>query len=645
MAAICHRHEMESILWYILSGWRGVRRGPVDGGGRLIDVKVHTEIAPAPSPSDAPSSQVTDRVGAWIVVGIAVVASVGLVPWLNNSLFADEGATLYSAGLSWSNLWAQSLHVDLVLLPYYVLVHGWMLVSGSVAWIRTLSLLAYFGTVVVAGWLGLRIAGRWCGIGTAALTAGSTLLVQKALNARPYELSAFFVVLCAVVLFRWLEDGRVRWMWWFGLLALVVTAMQLFSLLAPVSMLVCALAVRPELFRQRIRDLMAPLGVTAVLVAAWVVACSRELGQVNWIAGESTGTRLFEEIRGPAIGQLYDLVLFLIAAFVLWKLAAQWTPEVRVAAVGRISRDRDVLAVTTGWAVLPTVILALASIVHPIFSARYVAASAPGLALLVSFVCVRVFPSTFDRVQLSDRVTRKPPNRALQVFCALAVVALVVGFVAAASGLQEDLKTPARYVAQHMEKGDVFAVPDHAITAAVDYYTANDGGRVIFWPQLGSRQPLVEGLDLSLHPSKNLPRRVWLLSDGSVPVVHFESVLLQVGYRLREIKRFNGSELLLYDSTPFSVVVAPTSGATLSGKELLFAIVPNHLVHVDGVQFVFKSGSSEKVIGTASRSYFGWFSYWDTAQVPNGTYTLQSVATNTTGSQTYSSPIVVKVHN
>ena len=88
-----------------------------------------------------------------------MAATLGLLPWLGISMFADEGATLYSAHLSWSDLWAQSLHVDLVMLPYYVLVHFWLMLSGSIAWVRALSLFAYFGTIVAAGGLGLRIAG------------------------------------------------------------------------------------------------------------------------------------------------------------------------------------------------------------------------------------------------------------------------------------------------------------------------------------------------------------------------------------------------------------------------------------------------------------------------------------------------------
>ena len=72
-----------------------------------------------------------------------------------------------------------------VLLPYYVFIHFWMLVSGNIAWVRALSLLAFFGTIIAIGWMGLRIAGRWCGIIASVLTATSAILVEKSLNARP----------------------------------------------------------------------------------------------------------------------------------------------------------------------------------------------------------------------------------------------------------------------------------------------------------------------------------------------------------------------------------------------------------------------------------------------------------------------------
>ena len=364
-------------------------------------------------------------------------------------MFADEGATLYSAHLSWSNLWAQSQHVDLVLLPYYVLVHFWIMVSGTIEWVRALSLFAFFGTIVVIGWTGLRIAGRWCGIIAAVLTATSTLLVEKSLNARPYALSTFLVVLCAVCLFKWLEHSAARWMWAFSILALLATAMQLFSLLAPASMLFCVVVVRPELIAQRLRAFLAPVAVFVVASAAWLVACLGEVGQVNWIARQSTNSRLLAEIRGPLIGQSYDFVLFVIVVVVATKLAIIWNRDVRATVVKSISRDRDILALTLGWVVVPTVVLSIVSFAHPIYSDRYVAASAPGAALLAAFILVRVFPKILDPSRASDPMPRRAVrSRLLAAFGVAAAVLLVIGYLGSASSLQEDLESPARYAAQ-----------------------------------------------------------------------------------------------------------------------------------------------------------------------------------------------------
>lgn len=618
------------------------------GGGlagiKVEDVMIESEVAPGSPPT---SPAVPDHLGRVAVVCIAIAASLGVLPWLDASMFADEGATLYSAHLSWANLWAQSQQVDLVLLPYYVLVHFWVMLSGNIAWVRALSLLAFFGTIVVIGWTGLHLAGRWCGIISSVLTATSTILVEKSLNARPYELSSFMVVLCAVSLFKWLEDSRARWMWVFSILALLATAMQLFSLLAPLSMLFGVLVVRPDLIAQRLRALFAPIVLLGVVSCVWVVVCIGEVGQVNWIANETIGTRLLAEIRGPIVGQLYDFVFIVAAVAAVTKLAAVWNTGGRDAVVERVSQDREVLGLTFGWAVIPTLILSIVSFVHPIYSVRYVSASAPGVALLTAFVCVRVFPKTLDPPRPSDRSSNKRKQiRVAATVGVAAVVLLVIGYFGSASALQEDLKGPAQYAVQHWEPGDVIALPDHALTSAVDDYLTSDRSQIPLWPQLGVRQRYVEGFDLSLHPSGRLPRRVWVVSDGSVPgVTRFEKVLVQKGYEVGDYKVFNGSTIVLYESTvPVTSVQIPSNGATVSGTHVSLAAA----AHVDSssinkVQFVLSGGGLPKrFIG---KVWFLRVDYWNSTTVPNGTYSLRSLATSGAGRSTYSRAITITVDN
>jgi 4-amino-4-deoxy-L-arabinose transferase-like glycosyltransferase len=613
-------------------------------GIKVEDVTIQSEVAPGCPSTTATAS---DPVGRFAVVCIAIAASVGVLPWLGESMFADEGATLYSAHLSWTNLWAQSQHVDLVLLPYYVLVHFWVLLSGNIVWIRALSLFAFFGTIVVIGWAGLRLAGRWCGIIASLLTATSTILVEKSLNARPYELSSFAVVLCAVFLFRWLEDSRARWLWAFSLLALIATAMQLFSLLAPASMLFGVLAVRPELIAQRLRVLLGPLVLLGVLSCAWIVACIGEVGQVNWIANETTETRLLAEIRGPVVGQFYDFLLIVIGVAALTKVAVVWNGGGRAAVIERVRQDRDALALTFCWAVIPTLILSIVSFAHPIYSVRYVAASAPGAALLAAFVCVRVFPNVLDPTRKKDGARiRSAHLRVAAILGAAAVVLLVIGYLGSASALQEDLKGPTRYAVQYWEPGDVIALPDHALTSVVQYYMASDNRQIPLWPQLGVRQRFVEGFDLSLHPSGRLPRRVWLILDGSVPgVTHFEKTLAKEGYDAVGYKTFDTAALVLYESTvPVTSVLSPSNGTTVSGTnvELIAkASAPNS--SIKEVRFVLSGGGlSPRFVGN---EFFARYSYWDSTTVPNGTYSLRSLATSASGKGSLSRAITITVDN
>lgn len=513
-------------------------------------------------------------------------------------------------------------------------------------------LFAFFGTIVAAGGLGLRIAGRWCGIIAAVLTASSTLLILKALNARPYELSALLVALCAVTLFKWIDDSRARWLWAFSVLALLATATQLFALLAPASMLICVLAVRPRLLARRLRALLAPVVVLAVVSGAWIAASIGQVGQVNWIAQGSIGSRLSAELRGPALGQAYDLVLFGIAVLVVAKLAAIWNRRVRHAVAEQISRDRDIFALTMGWAVFPTVALSIASFAHPVYDNRYVTASAPGVALLVAFVCVRVFPATLDPARASDGTgQRRLRGRLLALIGVAAVVVLATSYVSSASALQEDLQGPARYVAQHAEGGDVIALPDHAITAAIGYYLASDGRHVPLWPQLGVRQRYVEGFDLSLHPSSTspLPPRVWLVTGGNgAGLEQFERTLSRDGYVLSRHKQFTGVTLLLYHLAKNLVpsVVLPNDGATVSGNVLLDTVVSDSSSKVK--RMVFQATGStlhNEIIGTATPKVYGWVASWDSTTVANGYYVVRSVVVRSDGTRVSSPPIKVRVEN
>ena len=64
------------------------------------------------------------------------------------------------------------------------------------------------------------------------------------------------------------------------------------------------------------------------------------------------------------------------------------------------------------------------------------------------------------------------------------------------------------------------------------------------------------------------------------------------------------------------------------------------------VKFEISGGSiSDKVVSTGTASIYGWYGQWNTTAVPNGTYTIQSVATDSKGLSGTSAPVTVTVSN
>jgi outer membrane protein assembly factor BamB len=92
-------------------------------------------------------------------------------------------------------------------------------------------------------------------------------------------------------------------------------------------------------------------------------------------------------------------------------------------------------------------------------------------------------------------------------------------------------------------------------------------------------------------------------------------------------------------------VLAPSSGAFLAGGQWLDASASGNS-GVSRVEFHLTGGTlNDALIATATPSYYGWLAGWDTTTVPDGTYTLQSVAYDAGGDIGRSAGITVTVHN
>jgi photosystem II stability/assembly factor-like uncharacterized protein len=106
--------------------------------------------------------------------------------------------------------------------------------------------------------------------------------------------------------------------------------------------------------------------------------------------------------------------------------------------------------------------------------------------------------------------------------------------------------------------------------------------------------------------------------------------------------------VVLTESTtrPTTSVVIPAKGATVSGASVLLdasASSPNGIG--SAVFEVSGMGLSHRAVATGTSSVYGWYASWNTTAVPNGTYRLQSVATDAQGFSAESAPITITVKN
>ena len=97
---------------------------------------------------------------------------------------------------------------------------------------------------------------------------------------------------------------------------------------------------------------------------------------------------------------------------------------------------------------------------------------------------------------------------------------------------------------------------------------------------------------------------------------------------------------------PLTAVLIPSGGATVSGTKALLDASASSAVGIASVTFeVSGNGLTNQMVGTGTPTLYGYLAQWNTTAVPNGTYDLQSVATDTGGNATTSTPVSVTVAN
>jgi chitinase len=100
------------------------------------------------------------------------------------------------------------------------------------------------------------------------------------------------------------------------------------------------------------------------------------------------------------------------------------------------------------------------------------------------------------------------------------------------------------------------------------------------------------------------------------------------------------------NQSPTVAVLIPSGGVSVSGPTALLDASASSAAGIASVTFeVSGNGLTNQVVATGTPTLYGYLAQWNTTAVPNGTYELSSVATDTVAEATTSAPLNVTVDN
>lgn len=184
---------------------------------------------------------------------------------------------------------------------YYLLLHYWMMISGSIPFTRLLS--AVLGTINIIQvlYFGGKLKRVNLGIGTAILLTISPLHIWYSQEARQYMLLAVLTTGATIGLWDCLQ-GKKRW-WLYGIFSALAIYTQYFAVFIFISH---AIVVAVWSYRQRswrfIRPWMVSMLAVAIVFLPWLPTAINQFKHhtMPWI-GE------------PAAGDVRDVILRLVA--------------------------------------------------------------------------------------------------------------------------------------------------------------------------------------------------------------------------------------------------------------------------------------------------------------------------------------------
>jgi len=339
-----------------------------------------------------------------ILVGLAGLIVSGAFLWVP-SVWYDEAATVTSATRSFGQLWQMVQTVDAVHAAYYSLMHLWFdLVGYSPLTLRLPSAVCIGLSSGFIVWLGGRLVTHRIAVVAGILFFLMPRVAWMGTEGRSFALTTLIAITLTLVLVYAVRSRRRIWPW----VAYVVLAVGGVAIFAYLALLLAAHGVTMvwwALTRLRGKaraantarvfgSFLVAAGIAAAGALPLVLAIRAQAKQVSWIAPISDATR----------GQIFTTQFFTenpVLAWIGWPLGAigvlilAWGGWVRFRSPakpgGIAGGGLTLLQVAVPWLLVPLSGLVVASeIFSPLYSPRYLAFTAPALALLMAVPIVAV---------------------------------------------------------------------------------------------------------------------------------------------------------------------------------------------------------------------------------------------------------------
>jgi mannosyltransferase len=374
-----------------------------------------------------------------------------------SSVWIDEGASITIARLPWDELVRTLWQYEANMTTYYLLLRGWMQLGDSEVILRSLSALCGTASVAAIYLLGRRLFDERTGIVAAALLTAHMFHIWLTQEARSYGLVMLLGIVALQPFVEAVREPERRWRW---------AAYVLLSVLAAYGHLFATLLIPAQWLAVGPRRLRA-IGVRRIVVIALAFAfllaplalfvLGRDQGQINWIPPLDAGMVLLAlfGVNG------FNACLLILVLSGLYRALREW------------SQDDDhafgLRLVACGFAI-PILIVALASLVKPLFFFRYFAiCAAPGVIL-----AARVLATARGLPRARRRIVT-----ALGVLTLLSSALITFGYYRQMANWGGDWRSATDYVLAHRQAGDAVAFYVSAGLDSYRYYQDRVPGRAV----------------------------------------------------------------------------------------------------------------------------------------------------------------------